>query len=135
MTTKHNSTQLSIQLGDRRMASSFFLRTLVALGWPFTVYWLFVALMYLWSYPSVSLGYERGLGAVLFLLSFVFGFIFTVPSKILRRLNAGSTIDQQHLIIFVAALVLALLLDMLLRWFIRRACALRTSGSREDWMA
>jgi len=117
------------------MTSSSLLRKVGRLAWPFTCYWLFGALMYLWSYPSTSLGYESGLGALFFLLSLFFGLIFIIPSAILERLNPSTTRDQPQLIVFVAALGLALLLDFLLRWFVRRACVPRTSGSPEDWIA
>ena len=117
------------------MTGPLFLRRLTALGWPFTTYWLFAAFVQLLSYPVISLGYERGVGAFLFLVSLVFGFIFMIPGKILEGINPQSTRDQHLLGMFVVALVLALLLDILLRWFIRRACIPRTSGSRGDWMA
>lgn len=111
-------------------------RGLAALGWPFTVYWLLSAFEQLRYYPDTSLGYENGLGAVLFVLSFVvFGLIFIIPGKVLQAIDSQSTRDQELLVVYVAALVLALFLDMLLRWYIRRACVPRTSGSPDDWMA
>jgi len=117
------------------MTSSSLLREAGRVAWPFTGYWLFGALMYLWLYPSPSLGYESGLAALFFLLSLFFGLIFIIPSAILERLDPSTTRDQQQLIVFVATLGLALLLDLLLRWFVRRACVPRTSGSSEDWIA
>jgi hypothetical protein len=117
------------------MARSLFLRKLVVLGWPFTVYWLFAVFVYLRSYPDTSLGYESGVGAVFFLLSLVFGFIFMIPDEIMEKVNSQSTRDQEVLTMFVAALGFALLLDMLLRWLVRKASIPRTSGSRADWMA
>ena len=117
------------------MMSSSFLRKVGRLAWPFTGYWLFGALIYLWSYPSTDFGYERGAGALFFLLSLFFGLIFVIPSATLERLNLSTTRDQEQLVVFVAALGLALLLDTLLRWFVRRACVPRTSGSPGEWMA
>ena len=75
------------------------------------------------------------LGLSFYLLSLVFGFIFMTPGKILERLNLDTPTHKYDLVTFTAALVLALLLDMFVRWFLRRACATRTSGSRDDWMA
>lgn len=84
---------------------------------PFTL-WALLALLLHIAILLFDLSYDDGgLGSYLVLSSPIWGFMYWLPSELLFALNQGHAIPGQRLVVVAVGLGIAVLMDLMIRWF------------------